>query len=68
VLVAKGSTVTMTLEKPRMSLSVRGRALQDGARGDVVRVMNTNSNRIVEAVVVEPGLVVVAAGGPAVSK
>lgn len=68
VLVAKGSTVTMTLEKPRMSLSVRGRALQDGARGDVVRVMNTKSNRIVEAVVVETGLVVVAAGEPPVSK
>jgi flagella basal body P-ring formation protein FlgA len=42
-----------------MELSVQGRALEDGSQGDVVRVMNTKSNTVVSAVVVDSGVVVV---------
>ncbi|CAK0741108.1 flagella basal body P-ring formation protein FlgA [Azospirillaceae bacterium] len=50
-LVIKGAIVTMVLQTPNMSLSTQGRALQDGAKGDVIRVINTQSNRTVDAVV-----------------
>ncbi len=51
VLVPKNSLVTLMLETERMVLTVQGRALEDGARGQVVRVMNTKSNTIVTGVV-----------------
>lgn len=60
VVVAKNSLVTIRLETERMVLTVKGRALEDGAQGDVVRVMNTKSNSVVNAVVLDAGWVVVA--------
>lgn len=51
VLVQKGSLVTMRLDKDNMQLSAQGRALSNGGRGDLIRVQNLTSNRIVEAVV-----------------
>ena len=59
VVVAKNSLVTIRLETERMQLSVQGRAMEDGARGDVVRVMNNKSNTVVNAVVIDAGRVVV---------
>lgn len=59
VLVAKNSMVTIRLDTDRMQLSVQGRALEEGAEGDVVRVMNTGSNTVVSAIVVDTGAVVV---------
>ena len=67
IVVAKNSLVTIRLQTQRMELTVRGRALEDGAQADVVRVMNTTSNSVVNAVVIDTGTVVVtptaAAGG-----
>jgi flagellar basal body P-ring formation protein FlgA len=57
VMVAKNSMVTIRLQTARMQLTVQGRALEDGAEGDVVRVMNTKSNNVVSAVVVDSGAV-----------
>jgi flagella basal body P-ring formation protein FlgA len=57
VMVAKNSLVTIRLQTERMQLTVQGRALDDGAEGDVVRVMNTQSNNVVSAVVVASGAV-----------
>ena len=59
VVVAKNSLVTIRLETERMQLTVQGRAMEDGARGDVVRVMNNKSNTVVNAVVIDAGRVVV---------
>lgn len=59
VVVGKNSLVTIRLETARMQLTVQGRALEDGAAGDVVRVMNTKSNSVVNAIVVDTGSVVV---------
>lgn len=59
VMVTKNSLVTIRLDTDRMQLTVQGRALEDGAEGDVVRIMNTTSNTVVNAVVVEAGRVVV---------
>ncbi len=58
VLVTKNSLVTIRLQTERLQLTVQGRAMEEGAEGDVVRVMNTASNNIVNAVVVDEGSVV----------
>lgn len=54
VAVVKGSLIMIALETPNMQLSVQGRAMQNGAIGETIRVMNTMSNRTVEAVVISP--------------
>jgi flagella basal body P-ring formation protein FlgA len=51
-LVSKGQMVTMVLQTPTMFLSTQGKATQDGAKGEVIRVQNLESNRIVDATVV----------------
>ena len=51
VLVAKGALVTMTLNAPGLTLTAMGRALEEGAEGDFIRVLNVQSKRTVEGVV-----------------
>lgn len=60
LLVAKGSLVTMIVETPMMQLTARGRALADGAEGDLIRVANLQSQSVVGGVVTGPGVVLVA--------
>ena len=57
VTVKKNSLVTISLRTERMVLTAQGRALEDGATGNVIRVMNTKSNTVINAVVAESGLV-----------
>ncbi|MFH1157439.1 MAG: flagellar basal body P-ring formation chaperone FlgA [Pseudomonadota bacterium] len=59
VVVKKGDVVTMTLRSEAMSLTTQGRAMDSGSEGDVIRVMNTGSRQIVEAVVAGPQAVTV---------
>jgi flagellar basal body P-ring formation protein FlgA len=47
------------LQMGSLSLSVQGRAVEEGARGDTIRVLNTTSNRQIEGVVVGPDTVAV---------
>lgn len=61
-LVTRGSLVTLKIQTPFMQLTAQGRALQDGAEGEVVRVNNTQSNRMVEGVVTGPGEVSIHVG------
>ncbi len=51
VLVAKGSLVTVTMRRPNMVLTAQGRAKEDGAHGELIRIMNLKSKRTIEAVV-----------------
>lgn len=62
-IIDKGALVTITLATQSLSLTTQGKALQDGGRGDVIRVVNTQSNRIVEATVAGPNMVAVAKPG-----
>lgn len=64
VLVSRNSAVTMILKTPMMELSTQGKAVEEGARGDLIRVTNLHTKKIVEAKVEGPGLVSVAATGP----
>ena len=59
VVVSKGSLVSMVVQTPYMMLTAQGRAAEDGAMGDVIRVMNTQSKTTVDAVVDGPSRVVV---------
>ncbi len=53
--VRRGDTATLQFAAPGISVSMRARALEDGAVGDSVRFLNTSSNRTIEAVVTGPG-------------
>jgi flagella basal body P-ring formation protein FlgA len=51
VLVAKGKLVTLMLKNRYMLITAQGKALEDGAKGDVIRVTNTRSRQTVQGVV-----------------
>ncbi len=57
VVIAKGATVSMVVAVPGMTLSVIGRALENGGKGDVIGVMNPQTHTVVEGTVVGPGRV-----------
>lgn len=60
VVVAKGEIITMSYAVPGVQLTDRGRALENGGVGDIIRIMNLSSNRTITAEVGGPGLVHVA--------
>lgn len=53
--IRRGETVTIVYAAPGLSLSMRARALQDGAIGDTITFLNTSSSRQFDAVVTAPG-------------
>jgi flagella basal body P-ring formation protein FlgA len=59
ILVHKNELVTIQLEQPGLSLSVEGKALEDGGQGATIRVANTRSNRVLDAIVIGPGRVAI---------
>lgn len=63
VTVPKNSLVVIRLQTARMTLTAQGRALEDGATGAVIRVMNTKSNTVINAVVADAGSVEVRVPG-----
>jgi flagella basal body P-ring formation protein FlgA len=63
-LVQRNETVTLTYEMPGIRLTVRGKAAEGGAEGDVISVLNEQSKRTVQGVVVGPGRVVISTGSP----
>lgn len=48
-LVERGDTVTITFMDGALLLSTKGTAMQTGAKGDVIRVTNINSNKTLDA-------------------
>ena len=64
VMVSRGGLVTMNLNYSNMTLTSQGRALENGSKGDVVRVVNTRSNKTIQAIVIGDGLVTVRTGNP----
>jgi len=59
-VVTKGHLVTMTYETDTMKLTASGKALDNGALDDVIRIMNSKTRLVVGATVVGPNRVVVA--------
>jgi flagella basal body P-ring formation protein FlgA len=58
-IIAKGALVIMQLTTPHMVLSSKGRAMEHGAKGDVIKVMNIQSKTVVEGEVSPSGTIVV---------
>lgn len=60
-LVKRGSLVTIAYQTSTLTLTTRGRALENGKRNAIINVMNLQSKRILQARVNNTGLVVIAA-------
>jgi flagella basal body P-ring formation protein FlgA len=58
-MVQRNETVTLVYEVPGITLTVRGKAIDGGAKGEVISVLNEQSKRNVQGVVVGPGRVIV---------
>jgi len=56
-IVAKGDLVTIVYEAPGLLITLRGRASEAGAMGDVVSVTNPQSKRVLQGKVSGPGRV-----------
>jgi flagella basal body P-ring formation protein FlgA len=61
-LIQRNEPVTIAFEVPGVLLTARGKALEAGAAGDIIAVLNIQSNRTVQATVTGPGRVAVGTG------
>lgn len=57
--VLKGQKILLLAKTGGIEVRVQGKALSDGANGELIKVRNLSSNRIVEGRVVSPGVVTV---------
>jgi len=67
LLVTKNHMVNVKITTARLAITMQGKALDDGAEGDKVRVVNTRSDKIVQGVVSGKGEVVVSTAYSVVS-
>lgn len=58
-MVSRNGKVLITFQKGPMVLTAEGRALQDGAKGEFVRVVNVSSSRTIQGLVSGPGEILV---------
>lgn len=59
VLVPKDSLVTLVLQASHMRLTARGKAVDQGSHGDVIRIVNEQSKQVVEGTVIAAGQVAI---------
>ena len=58
-LTRQGQDVTLIVRHPGLELQTSGRALEDGNKGDAIKVMNDASKEVIEAVVIGAGHLIV---------
>ena len=63
-IVQRNEMVTLVYEIPGVMLTVRGKAAEGGAQGDVISVLNEQSKRMLQGVVTAPGRVAISMGNP----
>jgi flagella basal body P-ring formation protein FlgA len=63
-IVQRNESVTLVYQVPGIMLTVRGKAAEGGAEGDVITVLNEQTKRPVQGVVAGPGHVVVGGANP----
>ena len=56
-LVRRGEPVTITVVDGGLKITAQGRALSNGAAGDLVRVVNLSSSRTLDGIVEKAGVV-----------
>ncbi len=66
-VIRKNDLIRLVVQTGQMTLSVQGKALQDGALGQAIRVVNVNSNRQLSGTVVDAGTVAVGFGVTAIN-
>jgi flagella basal body P-ring formation protein FlgA len=65
-IVQRNEAVTLVYEVPGLVLTMRGKALESGAEGDTINVLNIQSKRTIQGTVSGPGQVTIAAARPRV--
>jgi flagellar basal body P-ring formation protein FlgA len=60
-IVARNDQVTITYDVPGITLTMRGKAMEGGAQGEAIHVLNEQSKRSIQATVAGRGHVIVAA-------
>ncbi len=63
-IVQRNQSVTLVYEVPGIMLTVRGKASEGGAEGDMITALNEQTKRSVQGIVVAPGRVVVGGTDP----
>lgn len=58
-VVVRGDTVTIVYDYGPMNLTAHGRALESGAKEDLIRVVNISSNKTIDAFIMDDGVVTV---------
>lgn len=66
-LVQRNDIVTLIYEVPGILLTIRGKATESGAAGDVINVVNEQSKRTVQGTIVGPGRVAINTASPRVA-
>jgi len=61
--IQRNEVVTLLYEVPGVTLTVRGKAMESGAEGDMISVLNEQSKRTLQGVIAGPGRVVITAQG-----
>jgi len=61
-LVKKNTSVSVVYKFKALQITFRGRALEDGAYGQAISVLNPRSRRIIQAIVTAPNLVTAQGG------
>lgn len=61
MMVQKNAPITVNVVSGAMALAMQGKALDDGALGDMVRVLNVRSNKVLSGIVSAPSTVTVQA-------
>ena len=60
-VVTRNESVTITYEVPGITLTMRGKAMEGGAQGEIINVLNIQSKRTIQATIVGPGQVIIIA-------
>jgi flagella basal body P-ring formation protein FlgA len=53
----------MVFQTSRLTLTAQGKALQDGSKGDTIRVLNAKTHKTIDGTVVNSGTVNVKSAG-----
>ncbi len=61
-IVQRTDNIDLVYKTPSITLTARGVAMESGAKGDVIRVRNTSSNKIIEAMVKSSSMAVIQTG------
>ncbi len=56
-IINRGSKVSIMAQLQGINVRMPGRALSDGAKGEMIKVENLSSKRVIEAVAIKPGIV-----------